>query len=331
MNRVLVTGAGGPAAIAFLREVADEPVELFAADMDPLAQGLYLVPPNNRVLVPRGDAPEFAARVLDMCRSHRVSILVPTVDAELLPLARAAAEFERAGVRIIGNRARALEICLDKLRLMQQCESVVPVPRSAALDDDFDANAWSYPVFAKPRSGSGGRGCRRINGPEDLMDLPRDGSVLIQEFLPGEEYSVDVLLSEGGCFVVGVPRIRLKVDSGVAVVSKTVLDADLIAHARAAATHVGLAFAANIQFRRDAAGTPRLLEINPRFAGTMSLSSAAGANLHVLALRHALGAPLPTRVPIRELAVVRYLADRFLSAAELDALTSSRSPTAMAV
>ena len=47
-TRVLVTGAGGPAAIAAMRSLgADPTVELIAADMDPWAAGLYLVPPGH--------------------------------------------------------------------------------------------------------------------------------------------------------------------------------------------------------------------------------------------------------------------------------------------
>jgi hypothetical protein len=58
--RVLVTGAGGPAAIAAMKSLrAEESVRLIAADMDPWAAGLYLT--GERTLVPAGSAPEFAA------------------------------------------------------------------------------------------------------------------------------------------------------------------------------------------------------------------------------------------------------------------------------
>ena len=58
---VLVTGAGGPAAIAVLKSLrADPSVRLIAADMDGWAAGLYLVPAADRVVIPAGDAPGFA-------------------------------------------------------------------------------------------------------------------------------------------------------------------------------------------------------------------------------------------------------------------------------
>ncbi|HEY2241428.1 MAG TPA: hypothetical protein VGI21_21680, partial [Streptosporangiaceae bacterium] len=63
--RILITGAGGPAAIAAMKSLRAEPsVELLAADMDPWASGLYLVPPECRTLVPAGAAPDFADTLL---------------------------------------------------------------------------------------------------------------------------------------------------------------------------------------------------------------------------------------------------------------------------
>ena len=55
--RILITGAGGAAAISVWKSLSAEH-ELHMADMDPLAAGLYLVPPDRRLIIPRGDAPE---------------------------------------------------------------------------------------------------------------------------------------------------------------------------------------------------------------------------------------------------------------------------------
>jgi carbamoyl-phosphate synthase large subunit len=54
-TRVLVTGAGGPAAVAVLRSLAHrDDVTLLAADMDRYASGLYLVDAGSRHLVEAG-------------------------------------------------------------------------------------------------------------------------------------------------------------------------------------------------------------------------------------------------------------------------------------
>ena len=124
--RVLVTGAGGPAAIAVMKSLAAVPsVEILAADMDGWAAGLYLVPPQSRALVPAGNARDFVPALLALCRRLNVDVLVPTVDAELLPVSGSRAEFERQGVQLMLAPHAALAITLDKLALAGACAGVV--------------------------------------------------------------------------------------------------------------------------------------------------------------------------------------------------------------
>ena len=117
-HRVLVTGAGGPAAIAAMRSLrSDHTIELLAADMDPWAAGLYLVPPGAAALIPAGAAPGFADSLLATCVALGVDIVLPTVDAELRPLAAAREKFAAAGIGVLLAPAGALDIILDKLSL----------------------------------------------------------------------------------------------------------------------------------------------------------------------------------------------------------------------
>ena len=71
--RVLVTGAGGPAAIAVIRSLGViRKFNLIAGDMDPWAAGLYLVPPQNRVVLLPADHAEFIENLLAICKSKEI-------------------------------------------------------------------------------------------------------------------------------------------------------------------------------------------------------------------------------------------------------------------
>ncbi len=319
--RVLVTGAGGPAAVSFSRAVAAAGHDCFMVDVDPCAAGLYLVPADHRALVPRGDDDSFADVLFDRCRSWGIGVLVPTVDVELLPVARRRHVFEQAGVALVVATVRTLECCLDKWRLLQACRDL-PVPVSVLLDDGLERTELTWPRVAKPRRGSGSRGIRLLEGPADLDGLPSDGSYILQEMLPGEEYSVDVLAYRNGHVAAVVPRSRLKVDSGIAVAGRTVDDGDLVSAARGVAEMVGLSTVGNIQFRRDRAGVAKLLEVNPRVAGTMPLTVASGVDMPVLVVADALGRPVPDQVSYRPLAMVRHWSEVFLEADQLTRLGS---------
>jgi carbamoyl-phosphate synthase large subunit len=316
--RVLVTGAGGPAAIAAMKSLAADPsVELLAADMDPWAAGLYLVPSQARTLIPPGDAPGFADVVLARCRALGVHVVLPTVDAELRPLARARPVFAAAGIDLLLAPAEALDVILDKLTLAQRCAGIVRVPRTELLDSLVDPAAWTYPVIVKPRTGSGSRGIAQVGSAAELAALERSPRLLVQEFLPGEEYSIDVLADAAGHVIASVPRLRARVDSGVSVGGRTVRDTELSSFGRAVAEVTGITFVANVQCKRDAGGRPALLEVNPRMPGTLGLTIASGVDMPRLALAALRGEPVPAAMGFRECAVVRFLDERVIDPADI--------------
>ncbi len=319
--RVLVTGAGGPAAIAAMKSLrATESVELLAADMDPWAAGLYLVPPWARTLIPAGAAPGFADALLTRCLTLGVDVVLPTVDAELRPLAYAREAFAAAGIDLLLAPAAALDIILDKLSLAEHCAGVVRVPRTELFGPSVDPASWTYPVIVKPREGSGSRGIITVASAAELAGLDRSPRLIVQEFRPGEEYSVDVLADAAGHVIAAVPRLRARVDSGVSVGGRTVHDPEVEWFGRAVAQATGVTFVANVQCKRDHDGSPALLEVNPRMPGTLGLTIASGVDMPRLALAALLGRELPANLDFRERAVVRFLDERFIDPAEISSV-----------
>jgi carbamoyl-phosphate synthase large subunit len=320
-TRVLVTGAGGPSGVSFMEAAYGHELELFAADCDAYAAGLYLVPRANRILLPRGDDPRFIARLVDECATRQIDVLVPTVDVELEKVARARASFEVGGTAVLVADVETLNCCLDKWELVRVCAEVCPTPRSALLDSSFDADSWGYPFFVKPRRGAGGDQGLLVRNAEDLATRPRDGSVLVQEYLPGEEFSVDVLSDLSRNVLAIVPRLRLRINSGIAVCGRTLFDETLTSQARAVALRIGLTYVANVQFRRDGTGVAKLLDVNVRFPGTIPLTIAAGVNMPCLALDLIANRPMPANVGVfREIGMVRTWREHLVPPAEFEEL-----------
>ncbi len=318
LPRVLVTGAGGPSGVSILQALEPAPVTMLAADIDPFGAGLYLVTPEHRSILPRGEDPRFAAALLEICRREHVDVVVPTVDTELLPLALARPRYADAGVTLALASEATLRVCLDKWLLAERCRDVVRVPATAIVDERFDPAAWTLPVIVKPRSGSGSRGIRLLGSRDQLEALERDGTQLIQEHLPGPEHSLDVLARADGHVAAVVPRARLKVDSGIAVTGRTLHDERLDTFAREVARLIGLTTVANVQVKEDAGGEPALLEVNPRFPGTMPLTIASGVDMPRLAIAEALGTPFPDGpMAFADIAMVRFFQERFFDVAEI--------------
>lgn len=314
-TRVLVTGAGGPAGISVIRSLrARDDVEVFAADMDGWASGLYLVPAERRRIVPRGTAETFVDAVIAMCASDGIDVLFSTVDVELPPLARRRSEL---GVSLAAPSLETLETCLDKFALAERCAPLLRTPTTYLVGPAAREHDWAFPIIVKPRSGAGSRGVRLVHTAEQLAELGDEASLIAQEHLPGDEYSVDVITNAHGTVIAAVPRTRTRVDSGVSIAGQTVHDDALEATAAAVANAIGLTGVANVQLRRDSYGVPALLEVNPRFPGAMPLTIAAGVDMPSLALDLALNRDVPDSVPFRELANVRYLDDVFVDPSEI--------------
>jgi carbamoyl-phosphate synthase large subunit len=314
--RILMTGAGGPSAISVWKSLSAEH-EIHMADMDPCAAGLYLVAEDRRLLVPRGDAPELVPALLAACRARKIDLMLPTVDAEFVPLALARADFEALGVALPISPLDCLRVCRDKHELLARVKGIVPVPEYEPLTPEAAARVTSFPRFVKPRLGAGSRGAEKITRREDLDALPQDGSILVQEYLPGEEYSVDVYVRGDGRVIAAVPRERMKTDSGIAVTARTVDVPEVIESARRVAEEIGVRYVANVQFKRAADGIFKLLEVNPRFPGTLPLTTAAGVDMPKLLVDDVAGKKLPDGpLPFKEIMVVRYWTEHYVDPRE---------------
>ncbi|WP_454784702.1 ATP-grasp domain-containing protein [Legionella sp. WA2024007413] len=313
---ILLTGAGGASAISVWKSLAKDHT-IYMCDMDPNAAGLYLVPPAQRSLSLPGDAPDFVNKMLDLCQKDKIDLLIPTVDSELAPLAAHDQAFKDIGTIIPLSPYLTLKNCFDKYLLLNLCKDTAPVPDFHLVMEDVSSLKISFPCFAKPRVGAGSRGCVKITDPNDFERLPRDGSYLIQELLPGEEYSVDVYIHSSGRPLAAVPRLRMKIDSGIAVTARSVFFPELQQTALSIAKVMNIKYAANIQFKASADNIFKLLEINPRFPGTLPLTTASGIDMPKLLIKDINNEELPEHLmPFKETMMVRYWTEHFLPFSE---------------
>src|SRR5687768_15149401 len=97
---MLITGAGAPGAPGIIRCLEEASwISLTAGDADDQATGRYLAP--DFVQLPLGSDLLFADTVLQICLKRGISIVLPLVTKELLPLAQKKDVFARQGVRIL--------------------------------------------------------------------------------------------------------------------------------------------------------------------------------------------------------------------------------------
>jgi carbamoyl-phosphate synthase large subunit len=288
--------------------------QVLAADIDPLAAALRVA--DGARIVPRSDDPSFVPALLELCAADRVGLVVPTRDEELPVLAAARDRFSAAGTLVLVSAPEAVETCADKWRFGGAV-------RAAGLETPevyASAAEARFPAFVKPRHGKGGRGAARVTSQTELyMALAAvEGDALIQEFMPGPEFTIDVFLDLEGRPVSCVPRQRIAVVAGESVIARTVRDPELSAATLRLCEAVGLIGHVTVQAFRSAERIA-FIEINPRYGGAANLGFRAGAPTPEWALALARGEAVEPRLDDYEsgLLMLRFADDLFVREADL--------------
>jgi carbamoyl-phosphate synthase large subunit len=306
-KRVLITGAGGPSGISFMQALDPKEFDIIMADMDPNAAGLYLSP---SVLLPGARETAFISKLLAVVLSERIDILVPTVDAEMEVINASRDLFD--DVHLAMASTHVLDTCLDKWQLCNLLKETDLVPLSAIKLENWNI----FPALVKPRRSAGARGIKIVHNREELIAAWQDDFV-VQEYLPGREFSVDMFVNDVGLVIGCVPRQRLKIDSGIAVAAKTMKYPALEERAKSLVEKANLTGLLNVQLREDKAGLPRLMEVNARNPGTMPLTVKSGINMPKLLVDQILGKGINEALSFKEIAMVRHWTEVYL---DVDAL-----------
>lgn len=258
-----------------------------ATDIDPFSPAVHLADAAQEV--PRSDHPAYVEALLAVCAAHDVGVLVPTIDDELEIIAAAAGRFADAGVVVMAPHVETARICRDKLLTAAHLERHGVRVAVTWSEADVRAQPPPPPLFIKPRTGRGSVGAYRVRSLEHLrffLDYVPDP--VVQEYLDGPEYTIDLFCDLEGRAVAAVPRERLVIRSGVTDRGRTVRSQVLIDLALRCAEVLQFRGAVNVQCR-VVDGTPVIFEINPRFSGGIQLTIAAGADFAEWTIRVARG------------------------------------------
>jgi len=250
----------------------------------------FIVPPTQRV--------EYIPALLDIVRQNGVSLLIPMTDRDLHPLSRQAEQFRQGGCQVMIGSEQVVLTCRDKTRTRHMLQEVGLAAITTVTLEEFRAKPF-YPGFIKPISGSASFGTALLRDERELkahVATFGEKKMLVQEYVPGQEFTIDVCRTRSGVVRCIVPRQRLVVRTGEVEKGITVKDRHLIEAAAKLAAHLTDLWGVYCcQCRRQPGPEPRFFEINPRFGGGVPLSIAAGANLPLYLLQDVLGLPFDSR------------------------------------
>jgi predicted ATP-grasp superfamily ATP-dependent carboligase len=254
---------------------------------------------------PRGAPERFGAALLDLVRGRRFDVMLSSSEYTILALVERREALARH-VALAVPEAGALARVRDKFELVALARRVgLAGPESHAPGDLAElrqvAARIAYPAVLKPRSGHGGGFVSIVRSADELLarvaawpavrDPVYDRRPLVQELVPGEVHDVNVLMRHGEPRAAQTQR-RLRMlpaAGGPGILSETTWEPELRDAAVALLRSVGWHGPAQVEMKRDARdGTARILDVNPRFWGTLDLAIAAGVDFPGLTCRLAL-------------------------------------------
>ena len=286
-NNVLVLSAGRRVSLvrAFKKAIEDLSIEgdVFGADMHPNMSAACNVLSKSFVL-PHVLKDEYIVELKSLCLKESIKLVVPTIDTELLKLAKHKQEFKDIGITIVVSDSELVVPCRDKRLTHDLFDDIgFPVPITYSLDNII------FPCFSKPVSGSLSQNIRILQSQDELdtWDVPKS-EMMYMEIISNEEfdeYTIDVYYTQDSELICMVPRQRVEVRGGE--ISKGRTNKVLIDLLKEPMSKIKTAFGClTLQvFKSKTTVQIYGIEINPRFGGGFPLSNAAGARYPEFLLR----------------------------------------------
>ncbi len=301
--RILFTGVGR--RIELLQSFRDAALALgvglkiYGVDSADTAPALLYCDQTRRVC--KMSDPEYISQLSEICRNDKIDMVIPTIDTDLLVLSENVSAFGKTKVLI--SAPDKIRICRNKnytADFFESCDC-----RAPKTVNDYEKYSGIFPCFIKPCDGSSSINAYKVYSYDDLKTYAHQiDDYIIQPFIDGTEYTVDIFCDLEGVPVYIIPRIRLQVRSGEVLKTRIELDDKIIAECKRIIEKFRPVGPMTVQLiRQKGTGKDYFIEINPRYGGGSPLSMKAGARSAQAVLNILLDRPIERSSPISNGAV----------------------------
>lgn len=319
---VLLTGIGAPGAPGIIKSLyLGDIKKIIGIDVRANNPGIPMVNRFYKGLLP--EDPIFHNRILNICYQENIDVIISIVTKELFHFALNADWYGSHGYHIAISDSKTIIRVNNKATLMTDMKKaglIVPEFRVIRSFSDFvkeynELSRDNCEVCFKPTISNGSRGFRIISQNYDaiqnlfykkpnntytsyqqLAEILEKADTfpesLLMEYLPGDEYSIDLLVDHGKALYT-IPRCREAMRLGISMISTLEQNKEIIEYCNAIAELFNLHGNIGIQVKKAFDGRFKILEINPRLQGTVVLNTAAGVNLPYYGILLALGEKIP--------------------------------------
>lgn len=245
--------------------------KVIATDCSNLAPALYEA--DKYYIVPKMNEEGYKEKILSICKENNIKAVLSLIDPELSLLAKNKVAFKDIGTLPIVSDYNKVEMCFDKYKMYQYLvqnnfKTAKSYINKEAFYEDIEKRKIGFPVFVKPVKGSASNNISKVISKDEIeMLFNRFDNLMIQEYIDGKEYGVDVYVDLitgeiSGLFI----KEKLKMRAGETDKSVSVRDDKLFNLIQKFVDKVGFKGVLDIDvFKRN--DEYYISEVNPRFGG----------------------------------------------------------------
>ena len=326
MNYLMCSVGRRGELMKFFRESMEPGSRLIATDNSHYAPALYYA--DKQYIVPRIDDPGYMDLLLQICEKEKIHAVTTFIDPEIMILAENRDRFAALGVEVLAPYTETAELCFDKYEMFKFLKRHgIRTPMTFGTCEEALAAVQkgevSFPLFVKPRRGSGSVGARKAENEEALraaFDL--DPSLIAQELMTGEgcfDLDADIYADTKSHLPVSIFAKR-KLSTTIGGANKTISfkDEKLFAFVREAMKPFRFNGPIDADFFYKN-GEYYLSEVNPRFGGAYLHAFGARVNFIKLIENNLRGHENPPQIGDYEENIVMMMYDSVVIARETGA------------
>ncbi len=299
MNIIFTCAGRRTNLLKYFRENMEKDDLIIATDMQLTAPALQVA--DIKLQVPGVYSNDYIDELLNNCSKYNVDALISLNDLELPILAENKSLFKALGVKVIVSDPEVIDICFDKYKTSQWIKSIgLNSPKTYinldVVKDDLAKGNLEFPLFMKPRWGSGSIGLEIINDLEELdiyynlisKKIKKsilsnasigDEYIIIQEKLLGDEFGVDIMNDLNGKNVGVSIKQKLAMRAGETDKALTINNPDIELISKKIGSRLKHIGNLDVDIMQHSNGNYYVLELNPRFGGGFPFSYEAGVNM----------------------------------------------------
>ncbi|MEW6374664.1 MAG: ATP-grasp domain-containing protein [Thermodesulfobacteriota bacterium] len=312
MASVLVTDGHFRKTLAVVRSLGRKGIHITVGERTSLNTSFFSRYCSRRIIYPspRQHPDQFIEFLLREIKKNDIDCLFPMEEETLVLLAGQQSEISKYIYLLIPDLEK-IEFVRDKRNLIQFAESHgIPTPRTwfvPPTPEPYEVQGLSHfvekipiPAVIKPRISSGSFGIAYVKKREDLMASyqkvhARYPFPLIQEWIPdgGGTFGLSVLFDEASNVKAAFVHKKLRmypVQGGPSTLREGVHHPQIMQLGLSLLKALNWIGVGMVEFKIDPRdGVPKLMEVNPRFWGSLQLAIDSGVDFPYLILRMARG------------------------------------------